>query len=75
MSDTGSNTHRVIQGGMVVDGLGNEPFAADIVIVDDRIVAVGANAGAEYPAAEKIDASGLTIMPGLIDSHLSLIHI
>ena len=69
MSDTGSNKHRVIQGGMVVDGLGNEPFAADIVIVDDRIVAVGANAGAEYPAAEKIDASGLTIMPGLIDSH------
>src|SRR3546814_10157705 len=45
----------VIRGGTVVDGTGGEPFAADVAIDGDRIVAVGANLSA---GREEVDASG-----------------
>src|SRR5258705_1902255 len=55
----------VIRGGMAVlpDGLKR----ADISVDDGRISAVGADAGA---AREEIDASGLFVLPGLIDVHV-----
>ena len=64
----------LLHGGRVVDGLGNEPFAADLAIAGDRIAQVGPDleraldAGA-LASAKKIDAAGLIVMPGLIDSH------
>ncbi len=56
----------VIRGGHVVTGNGVE--LVDIGIVDGRIAAVGANLG--VGAGEVIDATGLHVFPGGIDSHV-----
>src|SRR3546814_865472 len=56
----------VIRGGTVVDGTGGEPFAADVAIDGDRIVAVGANLSA---GREEVDASGRIVTPGFVDVH------
>jgi len=56
----------VIRGGLVVDGSGGEPFAADVAIDGDRIAAVGAVAG--HGRAE-IDATGRIVTPGFVDIH------
>ncbi len=62
-----------ITNGVLVDGTGAPPVPATDVVVDgDRIVAVGPTGtlGDRVPdGAEVIDASGSTIMPGLIDAH------
>jgi imidazolonepropionase-like amidohydrolase len=43
---------------------------ADIVVTDDRIVAVGARGSVSIPGgAEEIDLSGKTIVPGYVDTH------
>jgi cytosine/adenosine deaminase-related metal-dependent hydrolase len=44
---------------------------ATIVVKDDRIAAIGPDAGiaAAHPDAEVIDARGMAAIPGLIDSH------
>jgi N-acyl-D-amino-acid deacylase len=54
----------VIRGGTVYDGTGRPPFAADVAVDGDRIVAVG-------PVRERgraeIDAAGLAVAPGFIN--------
>jgi N-acyl-D-amino-acid deacylase len=57
----------ILAGGSVVDGSGQEPFAADVGVRGGRIAAVGDLASA--PAAERIDVSGLVVAPGFIDMH------
>ena len=55
----------VIRGGAVLDGLGNEARITDIGIKDGWIAEIGENlCGEEY-----IDATGLTVTPGFLDSH------
>ena len=44
---------------------------ADVLVVDDRIAAVGAGVEAP-PGAREIDASGGIVMPGMIDTHRHL---
>ena len=56
----------VIRGGTVVDGIGAEPYAADVAIKDGLIAAVGKIDGS---GAEEIDATGLVVTPGFIDLH------
>jgi N-acyl-D-amino-acid deacylase len=56
-----------IVGGRVVDGTGSPPFAADIGIVNGRIVTIG-HVDAEE-ASRRLDASGLVVAPGFIDVH------
>lgn len=63
----------LIENGHVLDGLGSESVAADVVIVGDRIVFIG---NAEFSAADiasrvvrRIDASGKIVAPGFIDLH------
>ena len=36
----------IVKGGMVVDGTGSQPFAADVAITDGLIAAVGQDLGA-----------------------------
>src|SRR5205809_3377706 len=55
----------VIRGGDVV--LPGRVTRADISIEDGRILAIGSAASG---AREEIDASGLVVLPGLIDVHL-----
>ena len=57
----------LIKNGEVV--LLNEVKKCDILIEDGKIVAVGVNLGA---AEEVIDASGKTVIPGIIDMHVHL---
>ena len=61
----------LIEHGTVIDGTGADPTPDTAVLVDgDEITAVGADAVAAAPAdAARIDATGLTVMPGLIDAH------
>lgn len=66
----------LIANGNLIDGTGAAMRPATSVLLrGDRIVGVGAEAElladrAPYaPAAERIDASGCTVMPGLIDAH------
>jgi imidazolonepropionase-like amidohydrolase len=61
----------VLDGAQIVDGTGSAPIPSGrIVIQDDRIVAIGPRVGIEAPAdAERLDLSGRTIIPGLIDLH------
>lgn len=55
-----------IRGGIVVDGSGNEPFAADVAVKDGVIAAIGTLSG---KAAEEIDANGAFVTPGFVDIH------
>ncbi len=60
-----------VAGGQVWDGTGAATRRADVLVHDDRIVAVGLEL--DVPAgARVIDASGGTVIPGLVDSHVHL---
>lgn len=57
----------VIRGGMVADGTGAPLLRADVAVKGGKIAAIGDLPGAE--AAETLDAAGLVVSPGFIDSH------
>ena len=57
----------LIRNGRLLDGSGNPWILADVLIVGDRIEAVGDLAGRD--ADRVIDATGLYVAPGFIDSH------
>ena len=61
----------LISGGSLIDGTGAAPRrATDVLLIGDEIVAVGPGAGASAPPnTTVIDATGMTVMPGLIDAH------
>ena len=54
----------LITNGTIYDGNGGEPFQADIAVVNDRIVAIGALNGL---AKQTIDAAGFAVAPGFIN--------
>ena len=58
----------------LIDGRGGSPVVDAIVIVrGERIVAVGKRGSVSIPSgAEVVDAQGLTLLPGLIDSHFHI---
>lgn len=64
----------LIAGGTLIDGTGAGPKpGTDVLVEPDRIVAVGPSAEVDAPRHDDvttIDATGLTVMPGLIDSHV-----
>jgi imidazolonepropionase-like amidohydrolase len=65
-------TATLIAHGRVIDGTGAAPRHESVLIDGERIVATGAaaDAGAAGRAdLRRIDATGLTVMPGLIDGH------
>ncbi|GIS80756.1 MAG: hypothetical protein CM1200mP14_23220 [Gammaproteobacteria bacterium] len=57
----------LIRNGRVMDGSGNPWVHADVLIQGDKILEIG-NLG-EASADEVIDASGLYVTPGFIDTH------
>ena len=63
-----------IVGATLIDGRGGPPINDSIVIVQgDRITEVGNRLSGKIPAnAEVVDARGLTLLPGLIDSHFHI---
>lgn len=62
-----SNANLTITGGNVIDGLGNPPRKADVVISGQRIITVAPDTPVD--GGTRIDAHGMTVMPGLIDAH------
>ena len=61
----------VVKGGTLIDGTGAAPITdATLVIQGDRILDVGRNVRVPANAARTVDASGLYIVPGLIDLHV-----
>ena len=57
----------IITGGTVVDGSGEPGFRADVGVEGERVTAVGDLSDAE--ARRVINAVGLTVAPGFIDTH------
>jgi len=57
----------LIRNALVYDGSGGEPFNADVAVDSGRITAVAP--AIQSDAAQVVDARGLALMPGIIDSH------
>ncbi len=63
----------VITGGRVIDPANRFDAVADVVVENGKISAIGANASAKVPkTADRFDAKGLVVCPGLIDIHAHL---
>ena len=58
----------LIRNGMVVDGTGKPCFPGDVLIQGERIADIGAHL-TEIDVDQVIDASGLIVAPGFIDTH------
>jgi adenine deaminase len=58
----------VLRGGRVLDLVTGDVFAGDVAICGDTIVGVGE----DYEGREIVDVSGLTLVPGFIDTHLHI---
>ena len=56
----------IIKNGMVIDGTGSPAFSADVAVHQGKIARIGKDLG---DAAQVIDAAGLVVTPGFIDSH------
>ena len=56
----------IIRNGSILDGTGSPSFHADIGIRNGKIVKIGKNLSG---VQETLDAAGLTVTPGFIDSH------
>ncbi|MEE3475746.1 MAG: hypothetical protein VZQ79_10420, partial [Ruminococcus sp.] len=65
----------LFKNGTIVDGTGGAPHKGDVLIEDDRILAVGGRIGAaaggtiDEAADVTVDLNGKMICPGLIDAH------
>ncbi len=63
----------LLTGGRVIDPANRFDAVADLLIVQGRIAALGPDAAKQAPAdAEKLDAKGRVVCPGLIDPHVHL---
>lgn len=56
----------IIRNGTVIDGTGNERFAADVAVLDGKIAKVGVIVES---AKKEIDATGKLVTPGWVDIH------
>src|SRR5437867_6995185 len=68
-----ADTNRIVAivGARLIDGRGGSPVSNAVVVVrGDKIAAAGKRESTKVPPrAEIFDATGLTLLPGLIDSH------
>ena len=60
---------QIVKHATIIDGTGRDPYPATITITGDRITAVDEQAVNTKVDGTRVDASGLTLMPGLIDAH------
>ena len=57
----------IINGGLIADGSGTEPYPGGVAVRDGRITRVGDVS--DLRARETLDAAGLVVAPGFIDAH------
>lgn len=62
----------IIRGGRVIDPASNTDAIKNVVIENGRIVRLQSGAETRNPDSEIIDASGMWVVPGLIDMHTHL---
>ncbi len=58
----------VLRGGLVFDLVTGDTLTGDVAVCGDTIVGIAA----DYDAREVIDVTGLTLVPGFIDTHLHI---
>jgi len=63
----------VVANARIIVGDGRVIEHGSVVVRDGKIVSVGAGAAPAAPGATRIDATGMTVMPGFIDVHRHLI--
>ena len=63
----------LLAGGHLIDPANRIDAAADVLLLDGKIAAVGPDA-ATYgpPDLDRVDVSGMVMCPGLIDAHVHL---
>ncbi|PVY36658.1 N-acyl-D-amino-acid deacylase family protein [Pontibacter virosus] len=59
----------LIRNAMVIDGTGNAAYAAHVLINGDSIALIEPDTTRTYTATRTINASGLYLTPGFIDTH------
>lgn len=57
----------ILRGGIVIDGTGNKPIVADVLVNGGKIVAIEKNSTAG--ANEIVDVTGKVVAPGFVDIH------
>ena len=57
----------LIAGGTVIDGTGNPPIRADVLVKNGKVKDVGSLG--EVDGVKRLDATGLAVAPGFIDIH------
>ena len=63
----------LLTGGRILDPASRFDSTANLLILNGKIAAVGADAAREAPAdVERMDVTGLVVCPGLIDLHVHL---
>jgi imidazolonepropionase-like amidohydrolase len=63
----------VFTGGQVFDGSGSPAFPGEVIVEDDRIVEVREGYHPDlHEGATVVDATGSTVMPGMVESHAHL---
>jgi dihydroorotase/N-acyl-D-amino-acid deacylase len=58
----------LVTGGLVYDGAGRAPVRADVGVIGDRVSVMDGELGAAT-ARLRVDAAGLAVAPGFIDTH------
>jgi imidazolonepropionase-like amidohydrolase len=69
---SGSRAEKIaLVGGTLIDGTGRDPVPDSVVVIEkERIVDAGPKSRVKIPSdAQKVDARGKTILPGLWDMH------
>jgi imidazolonepropionase-like amidohydrolase len=68
------NENRILfVNGQVFDGTGAPAVPADVVVRGERIESVRVGAGTAVQAGDQVvDCAGMTVMPGMVDSHAHL---
>jgi len=76
-AETESAPDLAIVGGQLIDGYGGIPLQNAVILVsNNRIIRIGQVGHLNIPTSAKtIDSNGMTVLPGLWESHGHLIHV
>ena len=63
---------QAIVGGRIIDGTGRDPINNGTILIEDGVIqSVGPAGSVTVPIdAQRLDAAGRTVMPGIIDCHV-----